>query len=52
MQLSLFYDYQGILKTSSFYRKYDALFRAFEKVYDQSNHSLLGREEGTLGRRS
>lgn len=30
MQLSLFYDYQGILDSSSFHRKYDALFQSFD----------------------
>jgi len=32
MQISLFYDYQSILDSSSFYRKYDALFLAVEKA--------------------
>ena len=30
MQLSLFYDYQSLLASSSFYRKYDAIFQAVE----------------------
>lgn len=44
MQLSLFYDYQGILDASSFHRKYDALFQAFDMVFDQPEFSVFGRK--------
>jgi hypothetical protein len=44
MQLSLFYDYQGILDSSSFHRKYDALFRAFDLAYGGREHPELGRK--------
>lgn len=44
MQLSLFYDYEGILDSSSFHRKYDALFQAFEMVYDQPDYPASGRK--------
>jgi hypothetical protein len=44
MQLSLFYDYQGILDSSSFHRKYDALFLAFDKVYHSTDFPVFGRK--------
>jgi hypothetical protein len=44
MQLSLFYDYQGILEASSFHRKYDALFLAFDKVNDKPDFPERGRK--------
>lgn len=44
MQLSLFYDYQAILDSCPFYQKYDALFRAFEMIYDQRDFPELGRK--------
>ena len=44
MQLSLFYDYRGILDSSSFHRKYDALFLAFDKVYNQPDYPSFGRK--------
>ena len=44
MQLSLFYDYRGILDASSFHRKYDALFLAFDKVYNQPDYPQFGRK--------
>ena len=44
MQLSLFYDYQGILDSSSFHRKYDALFLAFDKIYRQPDYPAFGRK--------
>lgn len=44
MQLSLFYDYQGILDSSSFHRKYDALFRAFDLVFSGPEYPVLGRK--------
>lgn len=44
MQLSLFYDYQAILDSCPFYQKYDALFRAFEMIYNQRDFPELGRK--------
>ena len=44
MQLSLFYDYQGILDSSSFHRKYDALFQAFDLVFEGPDHPAFGRK--------
>ncbi len=44
MQLSLFYDYRGILEASSFHRKYDALFLAFDKVNDKPDFPERGRK--------
>ena len=44
MQLSLFYDYQGILDSSSFHKKYDALFLAFDKVFNQPDYPAFGRK--------
>ena len=44
MQLSLFYDYRGILESSSFHRKYDALFLAFDKVSDKPEFPERGRK--------
>jgi len=43
MQFQLFFDYQSILDSSSFIRKYDALFRAFDMVYTAPDYSPLGR---------
>jgi hypothetical protein len=43
MQISLFYDYYGLLESCSFLKKYDALFRAFDLVYDQRDFPELGR---------
>lgn len=40
MQLSLFYDYQSILDSSSFIRKYDALFQAAETVIAKTAISI------------
>ncbi len=44
MQLSLFYDYLGILDSSSFHRKYDALFQAFDLFFTGPEYSELGRK--------
>lgn len=44
MQLSLFYDYQAVLDSCPFYQKYDALFRAFDMIYDQRDFPELGRK--------
>ncbi len=44
MQLSLFYDYQGILDSSSFHRKYDALFQAFDLFFTGPEYSEFGRK--------
>lgn len=44
MQLQLFFDYQSILDSSLFIRKYDALFRAFDLVYTSPDHSPFGRK--------
>lgn len=44
MQLSLFYDYQGILDSSSFHRKYDALFQSFDLLFTGPEHPGLGRK--------
>jgi hypothetical protein len=46
MQISLFYDYQSMLNSSSFYRKYDAIFQAVELSisYSSSQETPLGRK--------
>jgi len=44
MQFQLFFDYQSILDSSSFIRKYDALFRAFDLAYTAPDHSPFGRK--------
>jgi len=44
MQLSLFYDYHGILDSSSFHRKYDALFQAFELAFVGPDYPMFGRK--------
>jgi hypothetical protein len=46
MQLSLFYDYQSMLDSSSFYRKYDAIFQAVELSISHSSN-----QETALGRK-
>jgi len=43
MQNSLFYDYYALIDSCSFLKKYDALFRAFDMVYDQPDHPEVGR---------
>ena len=44
MQFQLFFDYEAIVNTCSFTRKYDAIFQAFDKVYDGRNHPAFGRK--------
>ena len=46
MQLSLFYDYESIYKSSSFFQKYETLFLAVEAVTDEQT---LRRSTGRLG---
>ena len=43
MQNSLFYDYYGLIDSCPFLKKYDALFRAFDLIYDQPDFPELGR---------
>jgi len=43
MQIYLFYDYYGLLESCSFLKKYDALFRAFDLVYDQRDFPEVDR---------
>jgi hypothetical protein len=45
MQFSLFYDYYAIIDSCSFYKKYDALFRGFDLIYDfSSDYPAFGRK--------
>jgi hypothetical protein len=44
MQFQLFFDYEAIVNSCSFTRKYDAVFRAFDKVYSGPNHPPFGRK--------
>lgn len=46
MQLSLFYDYESIYKSSSFFQKYETLFLAVEAVTDEQT---LRKSTGRLG---
>lgn len=46
MQLSLFYDYESIYKSSSFFQKYETLFLAVEAVTDEQ---ILRKSTGRLG---
>ena len=43
IQNSLFYDYYGLIDSCPFLKKYDALFRAFDLIYDQPDFPELGR---------
>ncbi len=43
MQNSLFYDYYALIDSCPFLKKYDALFRAFDLIYDQPDFPELGR---------
>jgi len=43
MQFSLFYDYYAIVNACSFLKKYDALFQAFDMIYDCPDFPALGR---------
>ena len=42
-QLSLLYDYQSILFSSNFYRKYDALFSALDLTDFSEKNTDIGR---------
>lgn len=42
MQFQLFFDYEAIVNSCSFTRKYDALFRAFDKVCHGFSRPALG----------
>ena len=44
MQFQLFFDYQNILDSCSFLRKYNALFWAFDKVFSGPDHPAFGRK--------
>lgn len=44
MQLSLFYDYERIYKSSSFFPKFETLFLAVETISDeQTLRKIMGR---------
>ena len=44
MQFSFFYDYYGVVNSCSFLKKYDALFQAFEMIYNEPNFPAFGRK--------
>ena len=44
MQFQLFFDYDAIVNSCSFTRKYDAIFQAFDNVYDGSDYPAFGRK--------
>ena len=44
MQFSLFYDFYAIVDSCSFLKKYDALFQAFDMIYDCSDFPAFGRK--------
>ena len=44
MQLSLFYDYYAVIASSSFLKKYDVLFQAFDMIYDGPDFPAFGRK--------
>ncbi len=44
MQFQLFLDYRKIVNSCSFIQKYDAIFRAFDKVYTGPDHPPFGRK--------
>jgi hypothetical protein len=44
MQFQLFFDYDAIVNSCSFVQKYDAIFQAFDKVYDGPNFPAFGRK--------
>ncbi len=44
MQFSLFYDYYVIVNACSFLKKYDALFQAFDMIYNEPNFPAFGRK--------
>lgn len=43
MQNSLFHDYYALIDSCSFLKKYDALFHAFDLIYDQPDFPEFGR---------
>jgi hypothetical protein len=44
MQFSLFYDYYSLIDSCSFLKKYDALFKAFDMIYDGPDFPAYGRK--------
>lgn len=44
MQFSLFYDYYALVNSCSFLKKYDALFQAFDIIYDRPDFPIFGRK--------
>lgn len=44
MQFSLFYDYYAVVDSCSFLKKYDALFQAFDMIYDCPDFPAFGRK--------
>ena len=44
MQFSLFYDYYSVIDSCSFLKKYDALFQAFDMIYDGPDFPAFGRK--------
>ena len=44
MQFQLFFDYDAIVNSCSFTRKYDVIFRAVDKVYRSPDHPAFGRQ--------
>ena len=44
MQFSFFYDYYGVVNSCSFLKKYDALFQAFDMIYNEPNFPAFGRK--------
>jgi len=44
MQFSLFYDYYAIVNACSFLKKYNALFHAFDMIYNCPDFPALGRK--------
>jgi len=44
MQFQLFFDYQNIVNSCAFTQKYDAIFRAFDKVYNDPDFPPFGRK--------
>ena len=44
MQFSFFYDYYGVVDSCSFLKKYDAIFQAFEMIYNEPNFPAFGRK--------
>ena len=44
MQFSLFYDYYAVVNSCSFLKKYDALFQAFDMIYNRPDFPVFGRK--------